>query len=111
MPLRSLEGLEAALRESFSQPVLILKHSCACGVSAQALDEVSDWLRQAPVRALSYLVTVQTSRDIANAITQRLGVRHESPQALIVRDGRVHWHGSHFRVTPTAIAQQLQHVS
>lgn len=107
MPLRSIEGLDAVLRESFSRPVLILKHSRACGVSAQALDQVCDWLGHAPLAGLSYVVTVQTDRHIAHAITDRLGVRHESPQALVIRDGRVAWHASHFRVTPTAIEREL----
>jgi bacillithiol system protein YtxJ len=43
------------------------------------------------------IVTVQTHRDISNAVTARLGVRHETPQALLIQDGRVVWSASHFR--------------
>lgn len=93
------------------RPVLILKHSRACGVSAQAFDEVRHWLVQSPVEGPCYVVTVQTDRDVARAITDRLGVRHESPQALIVRDGRVAWHASHFRVTPPAIEREMKAVA
>ena len=107
LPLDSIEGLDAALRESFSRPVLILKHSRACGTSHQAFDEVRDWLDRAAVHGPSYVVTVQSDRHVAHAITERLGVRHESPQALIVRDGRAAWHASHFRVTPSAIEREL----
>jgi bacillithiol system protein YtxJ len=106
-PISSIDALHAALRESFSRPVLILKHSRACGLSAQAFDEVKNWLGQTPLDGPSYLVTVQTDRHIAREITDRLGVRHESPQALVVRDGRVTWHASHFRVTPGAIEKAL----
>jgi thioredoxin 1 len=106
-PIGSIDALDAALLESFSRPVLILKHSRACGVSAQAFDEVKNWLAGRPLDGPSYLVTVQTHRDIARAIADRLGVRHESPQALIVRDGRVTWHASHFRVTPGDIEKAL----
>lgn len=107
IPLSSIEGLDAAIRESFSRPVLIFKHSHTCGVSAQAFDQVRDWLGQASVDGPSYFVTVQTDRHIAREITDRFGVRHESPQALVVRDGQVTWHASHFRVIPTAIEREL----
>ena len=43
------------------------------------------------------------SRDIAAAV----GVRHESPQVLILRDGHVAWHGSHWRVTQDAVRDAL----
>jgi bacillithiol system protein YtxJ len=39
-------------------------------------------------------------------------VRHETPQALLIRDGRVVWTASHFRVTggalETAIRKQIR---
>ena len=53
------------------------------------------------------MVTVQTHRDVSNAVATRLGVRHETPQALLVRDGQVIWTASHFRVTAQAVAAAL----
>jgi bacillithiol system protein YtxJ len=54
------------------------------------------------------MVTVQTHREVSNAITSRLGVRHETPQALLVRDGRVIWSASHFRVTSSSVGQAIR---
>jgi bacillithiol system protein YtxJ len=31
------------------------------------------------------VVTVQTHREVSNAVSARLGVRHETPQALLIR--------------------------
>jgi bacillithiol system protein YtxJ len=56
--------------------------------------------RSAPQYAM---VTVQTHRAVSNAVAQKLGVRHETPQALLIRDGRVVWSASHFRVTAAAV--------
>jgi len=53
------------------------------------------------------VVTVQTHREISNAVTARLGIRHETPQALLIRDRRVVWSASHFRVTADAVAKAL----
>ena len=105
-PLRSTIDLEAALQQSYSEPVLVMKHSRTCGVSAQAFDEVQEWLNRNEA-ARVYLVTVQTDREVARAITDRLNVRHESPQMLILRDGRAAWHASHYHVTSNVIEKAL----
>jgi bacillithiol system protein YtxJ len=52
-------------------------------------------------------VTAQTHRDVSNAISARLGVRHQTPQALLVRNGLVVWSASHFRVTANAVQDAI----
>ena len=54
------------------------------------------------------MVTVQTHRAVSNAIAQQLGVRHETPQALLIKDGRVVWSASHFRVTAAAVDRAIR---
>ena len=54
------------------------------------------------------MVTVQTHREVSNAVARKLGVRHETPQALLIRDGRVVWSASHFRVTATAVEEAIK---
>jgi len=51
---------------------------------------------------------VQTHRAVSNAIAQKLGIRHETPQALLVKGGRVVWSASHFRVTAAAVENALR---
>jgi bacillithiol system protein YtxJ len=107
--LTRLEGLDQLSRlidGSASCPVLLFKHSYSCGISAEALDELATHLddTHAGTTGVTYaMVTVQTHRDVSNAVAKRLGVRHETPQALLVRDGRVVWSASHFRVTARAV--------
>jgi bacillithiol system protein YtxJ len=57
------------------------------------------------------MVTVQTHRAVSNAAAQQLGVRHETPQALLIRDGRVVWSASHFRVTAAALEDAIRNQS
>lgn len=100
--------MDALLRESATSPVLVFKHSLTCGTSAQALDELADHLERADGPHAHYaLVTVQTHREVSTAISTRLGIRHETPQALLIRDGRVVWSASHFRVTARAVEDAL----
>jgi len=116
-PLRLVEELDHLLSQSGTRPLLLFKHSHSCGISAEALDELVDLLESTSPEAKTSdspvyaMVTVQTHRDVSNAVATRLGVRHETPQALLVRDGQVVWAASHFRVTADAVAAALAAVS
>lgn len=106
--LTSVEALERAIAASASLPILIYKHSSTCGTSAMAFEEVSELLRSPALPADVYLVHIQASRTVSRAVETLLGVRHESPQVLLVSHGQVLWHGSHFRVTAALILGSLQ---
>jgi bacillithiol system protein YtxJ len=106
-PLQHLDELDELIAESQRRPLLLFKHSYTCGTSAEALDELLDHLRAGDRDARYAMVTVQTHRDISNAVAARLGVRHQTPQAILVRDGRAVWSASHFRVNATEIAKAL----
>jgi bacillithiol system protein YtxJ len=106
-PLEGLDELDRALAESRTRPVLLFKHSYTCGVSAEALDELLAHLAERRRDAHYAMVTVQTHREVSNAIAAKLGVRHETPQALLVRDGAVVWSASHFRVNAAELDKAL----
>jgi bacillithiol system protein YtxJ len=105
--LHRIEDFEALLAQSSDTPVVIFKHSDACGTSAEALDALVDHLRDRTPAARYAIVTVQTDRDLSRAIAARLGIRHETPQALVIRHGRVVWNASHFRVTTATLEAAL----
>jgi bacillithiol system protein YtxJ len=109
-PLHGLDELDHALGESRHRPLVLFKHSYSCGVSAEALDELLAHLAAKRSDARYAIVTVQTHRDVSHAIAARLGVRHETPQALVVSDGRVVWSASHFRVNAAALEKALAQV-
>jgi bacillithiol system protein YtxJ len=45
---------------------------------------------------------------LSNAIAERFGVRHETPQALLIKDGRVVWHASHWSITSDSLTEALR---
>lgn len=106
--LERLDDLERLIADSRAQPVLLFKHSYSCGVSAEALDELITHLAEDNARVRYAMVTVQTHREVSNAVSTKLGVRHETPQALLVRNGRVVWSASHFRVNAEELAKALR---
>ena len=106
--LTSVDELEPVVAGSFSRPVLIFKHSLTCGTSAWALSELEALLEGPSIPASACVVHVQTARQVSNAIADRLGVPHQSPQALLVQNGQAIWHASHHRLTQVAMAAAVQ---
>ena len=105
--LGGLDELDRMLAASGDRPLLLFKYSATCGTSAEALDELVAHLNENPADATYAMVTVQTHRDVSNEIARRLSVRHETPQMLLIRDGRVVWSASHFRVTAPAVKEAI----
>jgi bacillithiol system protein YtxJ len=105
--LSDLDMLEAAIAESLERPVLLFKHSRTCGISCEALDELRAHVESSVMNAAYKLITVQSHRGVSETAAQRLGVRHETPQAILLRGGRSVWNASHFRITATELARVL----
>jgi bacillithiol system protein YtxJ len=103
--------LEAAIAESLERPVLLFKHSRTCGISCEALDELHLHLERgrsdAAYNAAYKMITVQSHRPLSETAAKRLGVRHETPQAILLRDGRPVWQASHFRITADELERAL----
>jgi bacillithiol system protein YtxJ len=97
--------LEAAIAESRERPVLVFKHSRFCGVSCEAFDELRAHIDGHSGATAYKLITVQTHRPVSDAAATRLGIRHETPQAILLRHGQVVWSASHFRITQAALDQ------
>lgn len=107
-PLHDVESLDAAIAESRERPVLLFKHSRYCGVSCEALDELQSHLDNGATEGVAYkMITVQTDRPVSDAAAQRLGIRHETPQAILLKDGKAVWSASHFRITASKLAEAL----
>ncbi len=106
-PLSHIEELDAAIAESRERPVLLFKHSRTCGVSCEALDELHAHVEGSQSVVTYKLITVQSHRQLSNEAALRLGVRHETPQAILLRDGRPIWTASHFRITKRQLDEAL----
>jgi bacillithiol system protein YtxJ len=107
-PLSHIAELDAAIAESSERLVLLFKHSRTCGISCEALDELHAHVQDAQAPVGYKLITVQSHRQLANEAAARLGVRHETPQAILLRNGRPIWSASHFRITKQQLDQAIE---
>lgn len=97
---------EAARLLASDQPLLLFKHSRTCPISHAAHAQLEAFRRAHPAAPVR-VVVVQDERPLSQAIEAATGVRHESPQALVVHQGRVTWHASHGAITAHRLAAAL----
>ena len=99
--LNTLDKLQAAIEESRIRPVLLFKHSTSCGISAGVFRDVK------MVDADINIVVVQTDRHISNEIERHTGIKHESPQAIVLKNGEAVYHASHYDITLEDLNEHL----
>ena len=94
--------LDAVFEKSNEQAVVLFKHSTTCPISAGVYQEISN------ADADISLIVVQRARHLSTAVAERTGVRHESPQAFVIKNGAVVYHASHYDVTAADINSKLK---
>ncbi|MEW6237230.1 MAG: bacillithiol system redox-active protein YtxJ [Candidatus Omnitrophota bacterium] len=82
-----LSSIDECLEKSRENPVIVFKHSSICPISYNAKREMDAFLEETD--ALVYLLVVQEQRPLSQEIAERLKVKHESPQAIFLRDRKV----------------------
>ena len=97
-----IEQWQQILASSNEHPIVVLKHSTTCPISAAAYREyTSEALQNA------YLVKVIEQRDVSNEIAKDLQVQHASPQAIVIQNGQATWQATHHHITAQAIKEAL----
>jgi bacillithiol system protein YtxJ len=105
--LRKDQDLDDLLERSKTDPVLIFKHSTQCSISGEVQREFMDFVATAPELEAVVILVIE-NRRLSDTVAERFGVRHESPQALLIKDGRVVWHASHWSITSDALGTALR---
>ncbi|MFB5677578.1 bacillithiol system redox-active protein YtxJ [Paenibacillus terreus] len=106
--LSTIEQLDSALTASAAKPLLLFKHSTRCPISARAHQEMEAYLQGTPASNVEYgIIYVVEDRPVSNETAARLGVKHESPQVILVRDGKAVWDTSHGSITSVRLQETL----
>jgi bacillithiol system protein YtxJ len=104
------EDWNRLIAESHDHALFVFKHSTTCPISFAAHHRVTaHWNGRTGLPPI-YLVKVIESRPLSNAIAAETGVTHQSPQLLLVREGKAAWNASHGNITADAIDGTLQHL-
>jgi len=104
--LCSLADLDQALASKKGK-VVLYKHSTQCGISDGALEEIREFLKSRAGVGEFYYLDLLAYRDVSNEIARRLSVKHESPQAIFLDDGKVAAVLNHRAIRVPAIEKAL----
>lgn len=85
---------------------VIFKHSNTCPFSARGKRQYDHFMALHPSLP-ARLVIVQKERALSNALEDVLGVKHESPQAILLENGEVRWHASHGKITVDSLEKAI----
>ena len=103
--------LDSIVARSYERPCAIFKHSTRCNISAMAKYRLEDDWEEMPAEAAPdmYYLDLIRYRHISQAIAERFGVHHESPQLLLIRDGECRYDASHLSISVGELRESLQY--
>jgi bacillithiol system protein YtxJ len=108
--IESRDQIEEIIQASRTTPVVIYKHSNRCGASLFVRSRLEkQWKNGCEVDF--YFLDLVSYRDVSNEVADRFGVRHESPQILLIRNGRSVFDTSHSGVSAKALKKALDKTS
>ena len=101
LQLSDRQSWEKLLAESAQHPVLVFKHSNSCPISSWAYREMEKFENV-------NLLIVQSARELSHEVATITGVQHETPQIIVLKDGKAVWNASHYNVKAASISEVLE---
>jgi len=102
--LDTVEKFDEVIEASRERPVFVFKHSSTCGISADIFEQLGT------VNGDIHVIVVQQDRPVSNEVAERLGIRHASPQAFVLRNGVPTYHATHYGIDPAEIEKKLTEI-
>jgi len=93
--LESVDQLDHIISASFKTPQLIFKHSTRCSISRFVLADFTRHFSYTANEFGVYYLDILNYRAISNAIAERFEVQHQSPQLIVIKEGKEIAHASH----------------
>ena len=94
--ISSLNQLNQVLintQQEDSEYALFFKHSPRCEISSMVLRRFESSWDISNINV--FMVNVLSQRDASNELAQQFQIRHESPQVLLVKNGKLLYTASH----------------
>jgi bacillithiol system protein YtxJ len=101
--LTTHDDLDAAFG---SETAILFKHNTTCPISANAHREMESFVEGSP-DAPVYLIDIMEHRDVSNAVAERTGIEHQSPQVIVLRGGRPAWDAALWDINAAALRDQV----
>ena len=104
--LTDLGQLNEIIALSNEKPVAIFKHSTRCSVSRMALKQFENEFNFSD-KVTPYFLDLIAHRDVSNEIANRFGVQHQSPQLILIKEGKAVYNASHSDIDAASLQSKL----
>ena len=104
--LTDLGQLDDIISLSNEKPVAIFKHSTRCSVSRMALKQFENEFDFSD-KVTAYFLDLITYRDVSNEIMNRFGVQHQSPQLILIKDGKAIYSATHSDIDASVLKTKV----
>lgn len=105
--LTELQQLDDIVNQSSETPVLIFKHSTRCSISRFALKNFEAEYAIEEEKLKPYFLDLLEHRNISNEIASRFGVMHQSPQVIVIKDGKAIYNTSHSDIDAGKVKERV----
>ncbi len=102
--IESEEDLAKAVENSYHHKIAIFKHSTRCFISKTVLKNFERDIDNLDRELDLYYLDLLMYRPVSNKISEDFGIRHESPQLIVIEDGKVISTASHEDISISQIA-------
>ena len=93
--LNAMEQFDEIDEISHTKPVVLFKHSTRCIISRTVLKQFDTEFQFTEDKIAWYLLDLLNYRDLSNEIANRYNVVHQSPQIVVIRNGKAVFNESH----------------
>ena len=104
--ITSMNQLDSLTEASSEKPVIVFKHSTRCSISRMALRQFEQNF-DLQHKFTPYYLDLLENREISNEISSRFKVVHQSPQLIVIKEGKAIYNASHENIE----AKQLEELS
>jgi bacillithiol system protein YtxJ len=103
--LDKMEQFDEIDEISKTKPVVLFKHSTRCSISRMALKQFDTAFNYPEEKIDWYLLDLLNHRDLSNEIASRYNVVHQSPQIVVIRNGKAVFNESHDSIAAEDLKQ------
>lgn len=86
--IESEEDLARAIEDSFQNKIAIFKHSTSCFISRTVLKNFEKEVENSDQPVNVYYLDLLAHRPVSNKIAADFEIRHESPQLIVIENGK-----------------------
>jgi bacillithiol system protein YtxJ len=105
-PITSTAQWPELVQSSWVQPLVIFKHSTRCSISSMVYNRLNSSAQPSDDATWVFLDLLQY-RDVSNLVADKTGIEHESPQIIVIWQGKTVYSASHTAIQMNDILEKI----